>query len=145
MFGDKSPTVWRGKSKRHRMGRVYARFAAPRPADLSQRDREVLVKQLKKESQVVAVRLTSAERADVTALAAVEGKSVSAYIRDRLQGARNRPRPTLAAAGALLAICDALWAAAAKADIDEPTRDLIAEQARLVIGIIQLHEREYRP
>ena len=101
--------------------------------------------QSKKESHVVAVRLNSEERANVSALAAIEGQTVSAYIRDVLQGARARPRPTLAAAAALLGICDALVAAAAKIDIDQEMRDLIVEQAGLVISIVQLHEREYRP
>ncbi|WP_394269554.1 plasmid mobilization protein [Qipengyuania sp.] len=111
---------------------------------MSQQNGSMLVTQSKKESHVVAVRLTSPERANLAAHAAVEGKSVSGYIRDVLDDARARPRPTLAAAGALLGICDALLAAAAKIELDQSTRDLIAEQARIVLGIIQLHEREYR-
>ena len=120
-------------------------FAAPRPAGLSQRNRVELVKHPKKNSPSVAVRLSPDERAGLAALAAVEGKSVSAYIRGILHEDRSRRRPTLAAAAALLGRCDALLAATARADVDQSTRDLIAEQARLVINIIQLHEREYRP
>ena len=100
--------------------------------------------QSSKKSQVIAVRLSIEEEAALEALAAVEGKSVSAFLRGVLQGARAHPRPTLAAAGALLAICDALLAATATLRLDDETRDKIAEQARLVIEIVKLHEREYR-
>lgn len=101
------------------------------------------MKQSKDESHAVAVRLTSSERANVTALAAVQGKAVSTYIRDMLNGASARPRPTLAASGALLAICDTLLGLAARTEMDQASRDLISGQALLVIGIVRLHNQEY--
>lgn len=95
-----------------------------------------------KDSLVVSVRLTPKERADVTALAAIEGKAISAYIRDVLSASAARPRPVLAAGGALLGICDALLAASRRVPLDSDIRAIIAKQARLVIGIIQLHDPE---
>ena len=101
------------------------------------------MKHSKKESHAVAVRLTTRERADVAALAAIEGKAVSTYIRDMLNAASARPRPTLAASGALLAICDTLLNLAASTEMEQASRDLISGQAQLVIGILRLHEQEY--
>ena len=91
-------------------------------------------------SEVVAVRLTSQERDDVAALAAIEGKALSAYIRDVLRAKAARPRPALAAAGALLGICDALLGAARDEPSDATTVEFVTEQARLVINIIRLHD-----
>lgn len=101
------------------------------------------MKQSKNGSHAVAVRLTSSERADVAALAAIEGKAVSTYIRDLLNAASARPRPTLAASGALLAICETLVDLAAATEMDQASRDLISGQALLVIGIVRLHDQEY--
>ncbi len=95
-----------------------------------------------KNSLVVAVRLAADERARVAALAASEGKAISTYTRDVLSASAARPRPALAAGGALLGICDALLAASARASLDTDTRAIITEQARLVIDIIRLHDPE---
>ncbi len=97
----------------------------------------------KNESCAVAVRLTPFERADVDASAAIEGKAVSTYIRDMLNAASTRQRPTLAASGALLAICDTLLDLAASIEMDEASRDLISGQALLVISIVRLHNQEF--
>lgn len=79
----------------------------------------------------------------MSALAAIEGKSVSAYIRDVLSAASSRPRPVLAASGALLAICDTLLDLAASFEMDAKFRDLVSGQAQLVINIVRLHEQEH--
>lgn len=117
-------------------------FAAPRPSGLSQRIRELIMAKSQKESLVVAVRLAANERARVAALAAIEGKPLSSYIRDVLNATAARPRPTLAAGGALLAICDAVLAASTRAPLDDDIRKFIVEQGRLVIDIIRLHDPE---
>lgn len=117
--------------------------AAPHPSGLSQQIRKQVVKQSQNESHSVAVRLTSFERADVAALAAIEGKAISTYIRDMLTAASTRSRPTLAASGALLAICDTLQDLATSTEMDPASRDLISRQALLVIGIVRLHDTEF--
>ena len=88
------------------------------------------MKQSQNESHSVAVRLTSFERADVAALAAIEGKAISTYIRDMLTAASTRSRPTLAASGALLAICDTLQDLAECAKDGEYGFRACAEQAK---------------
>lgn len=101
------------------------------------------MKLLKNNSHAVAVRLSPSERANVAALAAIEGKAISTYIRDVLNAVRARPRPTLAAGGALLAICDTLSDLAASTEMDQADRDRICQMAQLVIGIVRLHDQEY--
>jgi hypothetical protein len=93
-----------------------------------------------KDSCVVAVRLPPEERVRVAALAATEGKAISTYIRDVLSAAAAKPRPVLAAGGALLGICDTLLGASRRASLDRDTQCIIEEQARLVIDIIRLHD-----
>lgn len=95
-----------------------------------------------KDTLVVAVRLSSDERARVAALAAIEGKAISTYIRDLLNASATRPRPVLAASGELLAVCHALLAVSADAPLDPEVRQFIVEQAKLVIDIIRLHDAE---
>ena len=67
------------------------------------------------ESHVVAVRLSTEERDSLAALAGIEGKSVSAYVRGLLVGAKSRPRPVVG------------------------VRAAVEENARRVITIVRLH------
>lgn len=96
----------------------------------------------KHDSHVVSVRLSTEEWSSLAALAAIEGKSASAYIRGLLAGAKARPRPILAAAGELLAICASLSAATGKLGLSDDARAVIEQQARRVINIVRLHDRD---
>ncbi len=115
--------------------------SAPRPAGLSHKNRDQIVPKSKSESHVIAVRVSTEERESLTALAEIEGKTVSAYVRALLVGAKARPRPVLAAAGELLAICATLNDATKKLALNDSERALIEEHARRVITIVRLHGR----
>lgn len=93
----------------------------------------------KSESHVIAIRLSTEERDSLAALAAVEGKSVSAYLRGLLTGAKARPRPILAAAGELLAICVSLIEASEQHAYADEARVAVEENAKRVIAIVRLH------
>lgn len=88
------------------------------------------------------VRLTASERAAVEAKAAAEGKAISKYIEGVLLGEVHRPRPTLAAAAALLSICRALVDAAGRGTVDEETSSFVRDQAALVFELLRQHGHE---
>lgn len=88
------------------------------------------------------VRLTASERAAVETKAAAEGKAISKYIEGVLLGEVHRPKPTLAAAGALLAICRALVDAADRGLLDEETSSFVSDQAALLFELLRQHGHE---
>lgn len=87
----------------------------------------------------VALRLTDAEKLQIEARAAAEGKAPSAYMRDILLGEARRPLPTLAAASSLLAICRALTDAAERHEIPNEVQQFVRQQADLVFELLRQH------
>lgn len=121
------------------MGRVYARVATPRPSVLSQRRGVQALTEVQKRSAILTVRMTPNGLEAINALAAIAGVSNSRYVETLLNGEVERPRPTLAAAGALLSICSALIHAARREEIDATTHAFVLQQAKLVISILKAH------
>lgn len=85
------------------------------------------------------VRLTDAQRSATEARAAAEGRSLSKYIEGILADEVQRPRPTLASAGALLAVCRALIDVSDHRGIDTDTRLFVRRQVKLVFEILRQH------
>ena len=85
------------------------------------------------------VRLTEAQRMATEARAAVAGTSLSKYIAEVLAGEAQRPRPTLASAGALIAASRALMDVSDRAGIDADTRVFVQHQVQLVFEILRQH------
>jgi hypothetical protein len=88
----------------------------------------------------ISIRLTDGEGLKIRALAACDGKKPSPYIRQILLEHISRPRPNLAAASELLAICQALLEVAeGGTPLTTDTRQFILERAEMVFEILRLH------
>lgn len=93
-----------------------------------------------KRNEVVAVRLTAAEKQQLEARAAIYGGSLSDHMRDVLLGHAARPLPNLAAAAELLAICHTLVdAVESGAPIPHELKDFARERAEMVFEILRQH------
>ena len=88
---------------------------------------------------VVSIRMTTRERMSLEALAAATGMAPSRYMQALLQKDITRSRPTLAAAGAMLAICHALIQRLDADGVDTKTCSFARQQAGLVLSILKLH------
>jgi len=85
------------------------------------------------------VRLTEAQRSATEARAAAAGTSLSKFIAEVIAGEVQRPRPTLASAGALMAVGRAFMNVSDNAGIDADTRVFVQRQVRLVFEILRQH------
>ncbi len=96
-------------------------------------------------SPVISIRVTEEEHANLIALAATNGVSLSAHIRGILTGAVERPRPVLAAGAALLGICATLVRAGDSSGVNPEIRQLARDQGHLVLTILRLHGQDTAP
>ena len=95
--------------------------------------------EMAKRGAVISVRVTADERLAVEALAAISGMAPSRYVQALLQEETVRLRPTLAAAGSLLAICSALIECLDANGVNDATRSVVTHQAQLVFAILKIH------
>ena len=88
---------------------------------------------------IATVRLTERDHAAISARAAMEGKSLSQHIESLLLAENRRPLPTLAAAGALLAVCRTLLRTASEVGLHGEVRSRTCQQVKLVMEILRQH------
>ena len=93
-----------------------------------------------KRDNAVAVRLTASEKSALEARAAIQGTSLSSYIRAVLLDEAARPLPALAAASELLAICHALLHVTGTDELTQTELEaFVRERARMVFEILRAH------
>ena len=88
-------------------------------------------------NRVIPIRLTEAEAELLEAAAMTAGKNRSDYGRAILRQKLSQPKPTLAAAGRLLAICRILIEAAGKGQLPKAQEELARSKAQEIIAILQ--------
>lgn len=89
-----------------------------------------------KRDRVIPIRLTEAEAKSLGASAMTAGVSRSDYGRAILRQKLSQPKPTLAAAGRLLAICRILIEAAEQGQLPPEQKQLAQQRAAEVIAIL---------
>ena len=91
----------------------------------------------RKLERTIAAKLTSAEAEELAAAAMAAGITRSEYVRELLTKNARRPKPTLAAAGRLLAICRILIEAVGKGQLPKAQEELARRKAQEIIAILQ--------
>lgn len=89
-----------------------------------------------KRDHIITIRLTEGEASSLDAAAMAAGLSRSEHARAILIGKLSQPKPTLAAAGRLLAICRMLIGAADQGQLPLEQRQSAQQRAAEVIAIL---------